>query len=282
MFALTSGTTAQPKYIPITQTFLDEYRAGWNAFGIKALLDHPEAFFRGIVQVSSRMDESVTMSGVPCGAITGLMAVTQKRLVRKYYTTPACLAQIDDPLAKYYTIMRLSIPADVAFMVTASPATHLKLARTGDEHREQLIRDIHDGTLWASCLSRRKCETRSAAQAACDPALRPAARRLASTHGQLRPRGLLEPLVSVNWTGGTMGLHLQEFPEWFGDVPVRDAGLLASEGRITIPIQDGTPGGILEVTSSFYEFVLAMRSKILQPQRSAATHSKRGRSISSF
>jgi hypothetical protein len=52
-----------------------------------------------------------------------------------------------------------------------------------------------------------------------------------------------------------MGLHLREFPEFFGDVPVRDIGLLASEGRMTVPIADGTPAGILDVTSQFYEFV---------------------------
>src|SRR5205085_2081588 len=101
MFALTSGTTAEPKYIPVTQAFLNEYRTGWNAFGIKALLDHPEAILRRIVQVSSRMDENRTPGDVPCGAITGLMAVTQKRLVRKYYVSPPCVAMIDDPLAKY-------------------------------------------------------------------------------------------------------------------------------------------------------------------------------------
>ena len=46
-------------------------------------------------------------SGVSCGAITGLMAITQKRLVRKYYVSPPCVARIDDPLAKYYTICLL-------------------------------------------------------------------------------------------------------------------------------------------------------------------------------
>jgi hypothetical protein len=93
------------------------------------------------------MDESRTAAGIPCGAITGLMAATQKWLVRKYYVAPQCLAEIDDPGAKYYTIMRLAAPADVAFCITASPATQLKLARTADAHHEQLIRDVADGTL---------------------------------------------------------------------------------------------------------------------------------------
>lgn len=52
-----------------------------------------------------------------------------------------------------------------------------------------------------------------------------------------------------------MGLYLQQFPEFFGDAPVRDIGLLASEGRMSIPIADGTPAGILDVGGNFFEFI---------------------------
>lgn len=255
MFALTSGTTATPKYIPVTTEFLKEYRSGWNAFGIKALLDHPAAILRPIAQVTSRMDESLTPAGIPCGAITGLMAATQKRLVRKYYVTPPCIAHIDDPAAKYYTIMRLAVPSDVAFLITASPATQLKLARAADQHCEHLIRDIHDGTLWEEvCVPGEVRETLK-------PRLKPdpvEARRLENLvhqHGRLLPRDYWNLAFIANWTGGTMGLYLHEFPEYFGDVPVRDIGLLASEGRLSIPVDDGTPAGILDVTSHFFEFI---------------------------
>ncbi len=255
MFALTSGTTDEPKFVPVTDHFLREYRRGWNAFGIKALLDHPRAFFRRIVQVSSRMDESRTPAGIPCGAITGLMAATQKRIVRKYYITPQCTVAIEDPVAKYYTIMRLAVPADVAFLITASPATQLKLARTADERREQLIRDIHDGTLWP------QLPVPSAVRVALRWRLRPdveSAKRLeaiVARTGRLLPRDYWELAFIANWTGGTMGLYLHDFPKYFGDVPVRDIGLLASEGRISIPIENGTPAGILDIASHFFEFV---------------------------
>ncbi|MEP0844464.1 MAG: GH3 auxin-responsive promoter family protein [Phycisphaerae bacterium] len=255
MFALTSGTTDQPKYIPVTDAFLKEYRAGWNAFGIKALLDHPAAMLRGIVQVTSRMDESRSAGGIPCGAITGLMAATQKRLVRKYYLTPACLARITDPEAKYYTIMRLAVPRDAAFLITASPATQLKLARAADEHREALVRDVRDGTLRADLDVPADVRAELAPRLRPDP---PAARRLeelVQRHGRLLPRHYWNLAFLANWTGGTMGLYLREFPEYFGDVPVRDIGLLASEGRVSIPVQDGTPAGILDVASHFFEFV---------------------------
>ncbi len=255
MFSLTSGTTAEPKYIPVTDAFLRECRRGWNAFGVKALLDHPAGFLRRIVQVASRMDESRTEAGIPCGAITGLMAATQKRLVRRYYVVPPPIARIDDAAAKYYAIMRLAVPTDVAFLITASPATQLALARTADTHREHLVRDIRDGTLWP------ELPVAPAIRDALQPRLRPdpaAARRLEAIierEGSLRPRDYWDLAFIANWMGGTMGLYLRDFPKYFGNVPVRDVGLIASEGRMSIPIEDHTPAGILEVTSHFYEFI---------------------------
>ncbi|MEK7756044.1 MAG: GH3 auxin-responsive promoter family protein, partial [Planctomycetota bacterium] len=59
----------------------------------------------------------------------------------------------------------------------------------------------------------------------------------------------------ANWTGGTLGLHLRDFPRYFGDTPVRDIGLLATEGRVSIPLEDGTPAGVLEVAGNFFEFI---------------------------
>jgi hypothetical protein len=255
MFALTSGTTAEPKYIPVTEHFLKEYRRGWNVFGVKALLDHPGSFLRPIVQITSPMDESRTEAGIPCGAITGLMAATQKRLVRKYYVTPREVAYIPDGRSRYYTIVRLAVAHDVAFLITASPATQLRLARTGDEHREHLVRDIHDGTL------AEEFEVPAPIRASLAPRLRPrpdTARRLQriiECAGRLLPKDYWSLTFLANWTGGTMGLYLHDFPEYFGDVPVRDIGLLASEGRMSVPVEDGKPAGILEVTSHFYEFI---------------------------
>jgi hypothetical protein len=78
---------------------------------------------------------------------------------------------------------------------------------------------------------------------------------LVSRHGALLPKHYWNLAFIANWTGGTMGLYLQDFPTYFGDVPIRDIGLLASEGRISIPVDDHTPAGILDTESHFFEFV---------------------------
>jgi hypothetical protein len=221
MFALTSGTTAQPKYIPITPRVLADCRAGWNIWGLKALLDHPGTMLRHILQVSSPMNDHAAPSGVSCGAITGLLAATQKRLVRRYYTSPAAIAGISDAVAKYYTIMRLAVPRNVAWAVTANPATLLLLAKTADEHREKLIKDTFDGTLCSSMAVegpiRIALQPRLSADRECAKRLQ----EIVAKYGALYPKHYWRLGFVAHWTGGTMGLYRGQFPPYFGDVPAR-------------------------------------------------------------
>ncbi|MFA5864260.1 MAG: GH3 auxin-responsive promoter family protein [Phycisphaerae bacterium] len=253
MFALTSGTTAEPKFIPVTKRFVDDYRRGWNIFGLKALLDHPGAFFRKIVQITSSAREIQTPGGIWAGAITGLLAQTQKWIVRKHYVTPLCVSQIKDPVAKMYAVARLAIREDVAFMNTANPSTTLRLARVIEEYGPQLIRDIHDGKLRPPTdISEDVIHSLHLS------ADRKSASRLAKIldeKGKLLPKDVWQLSFINNWTGGTLKLYLQKFPDYFGSTPIRDLGLLASEGRFSIPISDQTSAGILEITSNFFEFI---------------------------
>ncbi len=83
MFSMTSGTTGEPKHIPVTPRFLADIRRGWNVFGLNVLNQHARAWLRPIVQISSSAHEQTSPTGLPCGSISGLLADTQKWIVRK-------------------------------------------------------------------------------------------------------------------------------------------------------------------------------------------------------
>jgi len=257
MFAMTSGTTATRKYIPVTPRYLADYKRSWNLWGLQVLMrDHRELLFRPIVQMAGDPDEFRTEAGIPCGAVTGLTARMQKAIVRLMYAVPAGVARIKDPQAKYYTVMRLALPLPVAMMVAANPSTMINLARAGDLHKETLIRDVHDGTL------SQQFDLPADVRAAIERRLRPhpkAARRLeqaAERSGHLYPRDAWsDPFLLGNWMGGSMGVYLRHYPRYFGNAPIRDVGLIASEGRMTIPFADGTPAGVLDVETHYFEFI---------------------------
>jgi hypothetical protein len=257
MFALSSGTTAARKYIPVTPQYLADYRRGWNIWGLKTYRDHPEVKLRPIVQISGDWDESRTEAGIPCGAVTGLTATMQKRIIRLIYCVPPCIGKIKDATAKYYLVLRLSAYRPVGMVIAANPSTLIAMARTGNQEKESLIRDLYDGTLDArfeipanirALLARRIRRRRVKRARELEAAI--------EQTGTLYPRQYWsENCLLGNWTGGSVGAYLTHYPLYFGHTPVRDVGLVASEGRMTIPMADGTPGGVLDITSHYFEFI---------------------------
>jgi hypothetical protein len=73
--------------------------------------------------------------------------------------------------------------------------------------------------------------------------------------GRLYPSDYWEEPLIACWLGGTAGYQAKYLPEYFGASPMRDQGLVSSEGRHTIPIEDDKPQGVLAINSAFYEFV---------------------------
>src|SRR5262249_45083369 len=131
------------------------------------------------------------------------------------------------------------------------------LARMCDDEKESLIRDVHDGT-----LSDRVRIPPHVRQALARSVGKPNQRRARDLETIVRRTGTLYPKdcwpklqLLGNWTGGSVGAYLRFYPKYVGNLPVRDIGLIASEGRMSIPLEDGTSSGVLDITSHFFEFV---------------------------
>lgn len=258
MFSLSSGTTEQSKYIPITRQFLSDYRRGWHIWGIRTLDDFPGVNSLNILQLTSDDDRFRSPGGTPCGNISGLAASMQKRIVRTMYSVPAAVAKIEDPAAKQYTAMRLALAdKNVGMVVTANPSTLIHLARLTEDHFEELVRDIADGTLSAS--RNVDAAVRDRLKHRIGKRRRQRAReleRLYASTGQCLPKDYWPHLQVVGvWTGGSVGAYLHTLRKYYGDIPVRDHGLSASEGRMTIPLGGQSSEGVLDITSHYFEFI---------------------------
>lgn len=258
MFALTSGTTSDSKFIPITRRFLDDYRRGWKVWGIRAYDDHPALHTQDIVQLSSDHDQFRSPGGHPCGNISGLVSTMQSPIVKIMYTVPDVVAKIKVPEAKYYTALRLSLAnLRVGLVMTANPSTLIQLAKLADARKEELIRDIADGTLSVPsdmpALVRSSLRRRLGRR---DPHRARALEQAVEHSGHLTPADCWPRLsLLAVWTGGSAGAYTSALRQYFGDVPIRDHGLSASEGRMTIPLGDHRADGLLDVGTHYFEFI---------------------------
>ncbi len=256
MFATTSGTTAASKLIPVTTRFLNDYRRGWQTWGIGTYSDHALLQKLNIVQISSSHQKTRTADGTPCGNISGLVAIMQKRAVRSLYTIPAAVAEIGDAEAKRYTILRLAL-ADpwVGMIITANPSTLLQMTEFADKRAESLFRDIRNGGISGGDLptsqlrelkSRLRPDVRRAAQL----------QQVMDRHGALRPRECWPMLQALGvWCGGSAAAYIPKLKQVFDGIIIRDHGLHASEGRMTLPLLDESSSGLLEIQTHFFEFL---------------------------
>ena len=258
MFSLTSGSTGNSKYIPITEDFLREYRASWNIWGVRTYRDHKDLLIKKSLQLSSDWRQFFTPGGTPCGGMSGLAAETAPLISRPIFLLPRPLMKIHDHTAKQYTALRLSIASRrVGIIITANPSTLIEFARLADDQRENLIRDIRDGTLTPPTDIPAEVRTAIGKKIARkDKARARELEQIVAQTGHLHPREFWPKLsVLAVWTGGSVGAYLPRVRDYYGDKTFRDHGLSASEGRMTTPLEDGTSAGLLDYNTHYYEFI---------------------------
>ena len=263
MFAQTSGTTGKPKFIPVTPT--DQGRAHkdqmrtWLYHAQKA---HPGILDHKVVSMVSPAIEGYTDAKLPFGSTSGHIYKNMPGIVRRAYSIPYEVFEIEDYQAKYYCIMRIAIEHDVRFMATANPSSILQLMNKANEHSEDLIRDIRDGSL------SRLLDIEPKIRASVEKRLSHNSNRAIELEvmrsrrdGRLVPGDYWPGLGLIGcWKGGTVGHYLEKFDQWFNPdgmrpVPVRDWGYLSSEARGSIPLSDDGSKGVLTVATNFFEFV---------------------------
>ena len=258
MFAMTSGTTDKSKFIPVTQESFDEYRHGWNLWGVGTYRDHPDLVYKKTLKLGSNWQQSFTEGGTPCGAISGLVAETAPWIARSRFVLPSDVYNINESHWKHCVALRIAMSnPHVGMIGTANPSTLIEFARLMNHQRENFIRDIHDGSFFGESSlpdalrpklqSHFKSHSRARAKEL---------EKIVSEKGTLYPRDVW-PEVSVLavWQGGSVSVYIPKLEEYYGKPALRDHGLNASEGRMTIPLEDGTSEGVIEFNHHFYEFV---------------------------
>ncbi|MEW6472157.1 MAG: GH3 auxin-responsive promoter family protein [Actinomycetota bacterium] len=266
LFATTSGTTGAAKYIPVTPSYLAEYSHGIHVHTYGLFADFPDILEGRVLVSSSNDEEGRTAGGVPYGAISGYLTRTQPGVLRRFFVVPYDVCRIKDIEAKYYLTLRHALAADVRSIVTPNPSSLLLLAEAMRTHADDLIEDIRRGTVNPAYLPSGAADPAGPgagrATAGLTAGLAANPRRAAELAACRRATGRLLPAeawpnlrVISCWKGGTMPLYLRKLPEHFGDVPVRDLGYMATEGRGATPLRNSGAAGVLNVTSHFFEFV---------------------------
>ncbi|HWB74199.1 MAG TPA: GH3 auxin-responsive promoter family protein [Nannocystaceae bacterium] len=257
-FFLTSGSMAKSKYIPVTNTFV---RAKSRAFGVywaEVFSRHPAVKQGRMVTNFSDSGEAVKApgSGLPCSSESAYWAgVTRATSLAETPIIPKSVAQIGDHEGRYYALARILLEERFTVMMTLNPSTILLLFQKIESYADELIDDIAKGGISERIRTGDIVRSYVAERYRGNPARADELRALKASGGLLAHRCWPELKLAICWRSPMLQPYLELLAPHLVGVSARDYILMASEGVMAIPIDDGRSGGPLALGVHLYEFI---------------------------
>lgn len=257
MYATTSGTTSKPKFIPISARYMRTVYSRMSKMWIWTVVTHRPHWQDGkLFQSVSKVIEGYAPDGTVTGSVSGL---TQKKIpgfIRKKYTIPACVNDIPDYTARYYTMMRLGVGQDITFIVTANPSTMLEFAKSAVDHFDEIIEDVENGTLSEKYDIPEEVRKEITANLKPDPKRAEFLRKVKAEHPEPQFKDFWPNLQFLNtWKCGNTKIAADKVAAMIPQhTYYQEIGFAASECRFGLVLDD-TVDTILFPNMNYYEFV---------------------------
>lgn len=256
MYARTSGTTGEPKRVPITPSVLKGLRSAQRA---ASFFQHRACpMFRGrILAMAGAMREETLQGGVPSGSVTGLIYETMPAVVRAKYVVPPEVFAIENPDLKYAVVTRLALQhRDLTAVSTANPSTFLRLREHARAHWSELMAELESGG-FAAAADLPPAQARSILAAIAPRPERARELRAAAEIAEPTVAQLWPALAGiVTWTGGSCGLAADAVRQALAPgTRMIEAGYVSSEFRGTVIVDVKRSLGLPLLEDVFFEFV---------------------------
>ena len=257
LYATTSGTTSEPKWIPITKEYLSNIYGKMTKVWLFNFIKNRHKVFSGkILSIVGKVIEGYAPDGTVFGSVSGVTQRDCPGFVKALYSNPQCVYSIADYNARYYVLMRMGIEQDVTLIVTANPSTIVELQNNVNVFFDEYVEDIEKGTL--SQKVQIAPEIRKELEACLKPNPKRAAelRALKAKYGRVLPKHYWPNIqLLTTWKCGNTKIYLDKFKDSFPESMLfQEFGYFASECRFGLVLDD-TLNTVLFPHFHYYEFV---------------------------
>lgn len=258
MYATTSGTTSEPKWVPMTHKYLKDVYGKMSHIWTWNFVKHRSRIFGGhIFPIVGKEVEGYAPDGTIFGSVSGVLVRDIPSIIKKHYTAPACVMAIGDYAARNYTLMRMALQhRDVTLWATANPSTILELMRSVDEHIDEMILDIACGTITDKFDIAPEIREELSHWITPKPERAKELRELKAA-GKLEPK-YYWPLLQYmsTWKCGNTKIYMDKYMDKFDweQTYYQELGYIATECRFGFSLDD-TNESVLFPHFHYYEFV---------------------------
>ena len=257
MYATTSGTTSEPKWIPITQTYLQNiYGKMTKVWLYNFIRLRPKVFSGKILSIIGKVIEGYAPDGTIFGSVSGVTQRDCPGFVKALYSNPTCVYAIADYNARYYVLMRMAIEQDLTLIVTANPSTIVELQSNVNVFYDDYVKDIEAGTLSDKIKVEPEIRKELAAYFKPNPERAAFLRSLKEKYGHVLPKHYWPNMqILSTWKCGNTAVYLDKFADSFpGTMLHQEFGYFSSECRFGILLDDSN-NTVLFPHFHYYEFI---------------------------
>ena len=257
MYATTSGTTSQPKWIPISMTYMKEVYSSMSHIWLDNFARlRPKFLSGGLVVSVAKVVEGYAEDGTIFGSVSGVTAKELPAFIRERFVTPSEVYDIKDYTARYYTMMRLAIAHSVTYIVAPNPSTIMELVHNAEEYFEDYIEDIEKGTLSSKFDIPEKIRAALAPKLKADPQRADFLRKIKAEHPVPQIKHWWPELQFLSsWKCGNTAIAAAKVSEQLPECCCyQELGFFASECRFGLVLDQGIDTTLFP-HYHFYEFV---------------------------
>lgn len=257
MYATTSGTTKEPKWIPITNEYYKNIYSKMSKVWLWTFIHHRPKVFGGMVtSIVGKSVEGAAPDGTVYGSVSGVTRRDCPEFIHCLYCEPDEMYSIADYKTRYYCIMRTGIEKNVTLLVTANPSTIVEMQNNVNEFFDDYVTDIEKGTLKADLKLDPEIRKALEARYAPNPERANELRALKEKYGKVLPKHYWPDMqVLTTWKCGNTKVYLEKFKDSFPENMLhQEFGYFASECRAGL-VMNGKNDTVLFPHMHYFEFV---------------------------
>lgn len=258
MYATTSGTTKEPKWIPITERYYQEVYKKLNQMWFYTLImNKPKAFHGKTLSIVGKAIEGAAPDGTAYGSISGISQRDIPSFMESVHTAPSDVFHISDYKARYYAIMRMAIEQNVTLIITANPSTLVEMQTNANEFYDEYVNDIEKGTLSNRLNIPEKIRASLEAQLKPNPQRAKELKALKAKHGTVLPKHYWPYMQIVNvWMCGNTKVYLDKILESFPQNTVfHEFSYFSTECRVGLVLKSNSLDTVIFGHKIYFEFI---------------------------
>ena len=258
-YATTSGTTKEPKWIPVTEQYYRQvYRTMSQVWYYSWMKIKPRVFYGPSLSIVGKAVEGAAPDGTLFGSISGVIQRDVPDFMKKTYSAPTDVFLIEDYRARYYAILRMALSSqNISIIVTANPSTLVEMVNNINDFFNDYCDDIEHGTLSAKYPI--KDEIRDAVQAYIKPNPARAAelRALKQRYGNLLPKHYWPDLQVVTcWFCGNTRIYYERVRDTFpSDCVFHEFGYISTECKVGVVLKCNSKDTVVFGHKNYIEFI---------------------------